>query len=132
LLENSFTPFLKNKKYVHNFLESEFFPKLRIVMDRFTEYLDEPINSRAELSDMFSRQNEYIYLLSANVNTRLYFRFLKGSMIYLQSCIMTNCAKYTNEQMRMDYISDGLVKMKEHFEYLYAELLSSYDSPSKV
>ena len=81
---------------------------------------------------MFYRQNAYIFSLSISNDTRLHFRFLKGSMIYFQSCILTNCTCYTNQNMRMSFIADALITMKEHFEFLYKELKEVYDKPSKV
>jgi hypothetical protein len=132
LLELSFVPSLRSKQYIHNFLEKEFFPKLRTVLDTFLKFLDKPINSRKELSDVFSKQNDYIYLLSTQDNTLLYFRFIKGSMIYMQTCIMTCCSRYTDEKMRSSFISDALKEMEKHFEFLYKELIEKYDSPSKV
>ncbi len=132
VFNDSFSLFSRSKKYVHNFLQDQFLLKFKIVIDTFIEFLDEPIHSRAELSAMFSRQNDYIYLLSTRKDTMLYFRFMKGSMIYFQSTIMTNCASYTNEAMRMNYISDTLVEMKKHFRYLYAELLNGYNKPAKI
>jgi len=132
LLNSSFELSSKDKEYVHNFLGKEFFPKLRIVIDEFNSFLDEPINSRKELSDVFSKQNDYVYLLSSRADTLLYFRFLKGTMIYLQSTIMTCSAAYTDEEMRMSFISDGLIEMKSHIEFLYAELISQYNKPAKI
>jgi len=132
LLDDSFVAFEKDKQYVHNFVEFEFLPKFRTVIDTFNEYLDEPIDSRASLSDMFERQNSYIYLLSTRTNTQLYFRFMKGSMIYFQSSIMTNCAKYTDEEMKKSFIKDALLEMKHHFEFLYAELVHGYKKPAKL
>ena len=132
VLDDSFELFSKNKAYVHNFLVTEFFPKLRIVLDEFLNFLDKPVADRAELSDIFSRQNDYIFLLSAQKNTTLYFRFIKGSMIYFQTCIMSNCSKYTDQEMRMAYINDSLLVMKEHFEFLYKELIENYNLPAKI
>jgi hypothetical protein len=132
LLNDSFSEFSKSKKYVHNFIAKEFLPKFKIVVDTFIDFLDEPVSSRTDLSNLFSRQNDYIYQLSTRANTVLYFRFMKGSMIYFQSTIMTNCASYTNEEMRMNYIEDALVEMKKHFKFLYAELLSGYNKPAKI
>jgi len=132
LLDNSFEHSSKDKAYVHNFLDKEFFPKFRIVIDEFKAFLDEPINSRKELSDVFSKQNDYVYLLSSRANTMLYFRFLKGSMIYFQATIMSCCAAYTDENMRMSFIRDALEEMKSHFEFIFNELLQSYDKPSKL
>ncbi|MBL4911543.1 MAG: motility associated factor glycosyltransferase family protein [Alteromonadaceae bacterium] len=132
LLDDSFALFSKSKKYVHNFLETQYLSKLKMVIDTFIEFLDEPINSRTELSNMFSRQNDYIYLLSTRKDTLLYFRFMKGSMIYFQSCIMTNCASYTNEKMRMEYTAYALSEMKTHFLYLYNDLIKGYNKPAKV
>ena len=132
LLNSSFELSCKDKQYVHNFLDKEFFPKLRIVINEFNAFLDEPISSRKDLSDVFSKQNTYVYAFSLQANTMLYFRFLKGTMVYLQASIMTYCATYTDEKMRMDYIADALIDMKAHFEYLYQDLLQSYDKPAKV
>lgn len=132
LLNSSFRLSSKDKQYVHNFLDKEFFPKLRIVIDTFKSFLDEPITSRKDLSDIFSKQNDYVYGLSLQANTLLYFRFLKGTMTYFQASIMTYCSAYTDENMRMLFITDGLTEMKNHFEYLYQELLQSYDKPAKV
>jgi len=132
VLADSFELFSKDKVYVHNFLIKEFFPKLRVVLDEFLVFLDEPIQNRADLSDMFARQNKYIYLLSSKDNTRLYFRFLKGSMIYFQSCIMANCSRYMDLEMRMSFIEDALKIMKDHFEFLYKELIENYNLPAKI
>jgi len=132
LLNSSFELSSKGKQYVHNFLGKEFFPKLRIVVDELNSFLDEPITSRKALSDVFSKQNDYVYAFSLKADTMLYFRFLKGTMTYFQASIMTYCAAYTDEGMRMSYIADSLIEMKNHFEYLYQELLQSYDKPAKV
>jgi len=132
LLNSSFELASKNKKYVHNFLGKQLFPKLRIVIDEFNSFLDEPITSRKDLSDVFSKQNDYVFSFSLRADTMLYFRFLKGTMTYFQASIMTYCAAYTDEDMRLQYIENGLTEMKSHFEYLYQELLQSYDKPAKV
>jgi len=132
LFDNSFSRNSNQKGYVHKFLENEFFPKFKIVINSFNKFLDEPIKNRAELSDMFSRQNEYVYMLSVEGSTLLYFRFLKGTMIYFQSCIMSNAARYTDEKMRLEFISDGLQVMKDHCNFLYNELLDGYNKPAKV
>jgi hypothetical protein len=132
LLDDSFMQSTKDKAYVHNFLVEEFFPKFRIVIDEFKTFLDVPITSRKALSDAFSKQNDYVYSLSARADTMLYFRFIKGTMIYYQSTIMTSCASYTNEDMRILFITDSLFDMKNHFEFLYAELLNGYNKPAKI
>ena len=132
LLNSSFEQSSKDKQYVHNFLDKEFFPKFRIVLDEFKSFFDEPIKSRKELSDVFSKQNDYVYLLSSRADTLLYFRFLKGTMIYMQSTIMTYCSAYTYEDMRMSYIADGLVKVKDHIDFLYSELVDGYNKPAKT
>ena len=132
LLSNSFETASKDKEYVHYFLVNEFFPKFRIVIDEFKKFLDEPITSRKELSDVFGKQNNYVYSLSTRAETMLYFRFLKGTMIYFQATIMTNCAAYTDENMRMSFIEDSLVEMKNHFEFLYSELIDGFNKPAKV
>jgi hypothetical protein len=132
LLAASFKISSRDKVYVHNFLKSEFFPKFRIALDDFIAFLDRPITSREELSAVFSLQCQYLNLLSSKRNTMLYFRYLKGTMNYMQSCIMSNCANYTNESKRMIFIHDALIEFKQHLEFLYAELLDGYDKPSKV
>jgi hypothetical protein len=53
-------------------------------------------------------------------------------MNYMQSCIMTNCASYTNETKRMAFIHDALIEFKGHLEFLYAELLDGYNQPAKI
>jgi len=131
LLSSEFKQSSKNKTYVHNFLEKEFFPKFKLVIEEFKAFLDRPVTSRKELSDVFSLQNDYVYFLSAQRETMLYFRFLKGTMIYYQSCIMSNCANYTDMEMRMSFIHDSLLAMKDHIDFLYAELLSGYNKPAK-
>ena len=132
LLTSSFKKYSRDKVYVHNFLRNEFFPKLRIALDDFMAYLEQPITSREELSEIFSLQSKYLLLLSTRKNTMLYFRFLKGTMNYFQSCIMSNCSNYTNETMRMEYIHDALIEFKLHLEFLYKELLTGYNKPSKI
>jgi hypothetical protein len=119
----------------YEFFESELldkFDQLETLIHQLFSAVPESIEDRNQVVDVFEAQYKYIYDMSNDKSKRLLYRYLKGSMNYFQSAIMTNlhCYKDINQRRAFFQYANGI--WREHMYDLLEELKQNYDKPGKT
>jgi len=89
------------------------------------------VESREELTRLFSIQHELLIQLRARKEYQVNYWMLQGSFKYMQACIMTNSYAYKDLNERNEYINYCLEKFEQHIWLLYEKLVTSYDDMIK-
>ena len=89
------------------------------------------IQSRRELSQLFSTQYKYVRNFRHKKDTQVIYRFLQGTINYFQANIMSNVYFYQDKTEQKEYIKWSLDIFHQHLNWLFNELYTSYNKPSK-
>ncbi len=89
------------------------------------------VESREELTRLFSIQHELLIQLRARKEYQVNYWMLQGSFKYMQACIMTNSYAYKDLNERNEYMNYCLEKFEQHIWLLYEKLVTSYDDMIK-
>lgn len=89
------------------------------------------IEDRADLSLLFSHQFQYIFQYHNKSESEVFFRFIGGTLSYFQTNIMVNVFYFSNPLQRKEYIRWALDSFEQHLAWLFEELKTNYNKPSK-
>jgi hypothetical protein len=89
------------------------------------------IEDRAELSLLFSHQFQYVSQYHNKPESEVFFRFIGGTLSYFQTNIMVNVFYFSNLSERQAYIRWALGLFEQHLAWLFEELKTYYNKPSK-
>lgn len=108
--------------------------KLKIIKQAIDELRQSCLNEigdRASLAILFSHQYQYVSQFSGNKETEIIYRFLNGTVNYFQTNIMANVFYFYQPSERKKYINWSLGIFEKHLSWLFDELESNYNKPSK-
>jgi hypothetical protein len=90
------------------------------------------VNSREELADVFTSQHRLLRELLTREEYQFNYWMIQGTFQYLQTYIMSNCYHYEDLEQRNEFMNYCLKEFKEHLEFLYLELMTTYNKQPKV
>jgi hypothetical protein len=96
---------------------------LKTILDQLMSFLNKEVNSREELSDMFSAQHRLLKELLLRKEHRFNYWMIQGTFQYLQTYIMSNSYMYDDLEKRNDFMNHSLSLFRKHINFLYKELV---------
>ena len=124
-----------NKSYtIENNLSDEFCSVLP-QFKQYIQYLVESLNdvkTKNELTTVFSAQFKFVNQHNEIKSKKLFYRLFAGSLNFLQACIMSNVAQYTEHQAQLNYIQFCIKEMQEHLLFLFDDLKENYNKPARA
>ena len=130
LLSNAFSSEIYGNKDFTKLFEQ----KLNIFKDIIGELCKScrgEVKNRVELSLLFSKQYKYILQFDNTREGDVYFRFINGTLNYFQTEIMSNTFYFDDEKEQRSYINWALGLFEQHLDWLFEELKTYYNKPSK-
>ncbi|MCG6199797.1 6-hydroxymethylpterin diphosphokinase MptE-like protein [Psychromonas antarctica] len=122
-----------NNDYSQTDLFEEFeklLPKMQAYLNQLLDF-SQNVRSRVELSEMFSAQYKFIEDCQQSKSKRLFSKFMRGSLNYLQANIMSNVYLYSEQTQQEEYIQFCLMTMNTHLKWSFEELKAHYNKPAK-
>jgi hypothetical protein len=116
-------------------LEYLFKDKLPLIKSAINQLIDitsVEVKSRKELTQLFSEQYQFIKNFKVQKDTKVVYRFLRGTLNYYQTNIMKNAYCYFDKNKQKQFINSALALFHEHLLWLFEELNESYNKPSKI
>ncbi len=119
-------------------INHDLFSEFDAVMKHFDLYMQkllsmlDGVKTKEQLTQAFSAQYRFINDLDNDKEIKLFHRFFKGSLNFLQTSIMSNVSRYDNEQARHAYIQFCIKEMSQHFVWLLADLKVHYNQPARA
>jgi len=107
-------------------------------LPEFSKYIDylvnslQGVNSKNQLTDIFAMQFKFVNQHEENRNKKLFMRFFSGSLNFLQACIMSNVAQYSDQKAQFNYIQFCIKEMQEHLIFLLDDLKEHYNKPARA
>jgi len=128
------TSFNRNYTLEHS-LEDEFanvLPEFK----KYTCYLVDLLNNittKNQLTDAFSVQFKFVNQHNEDKCKKLYFRFMGGSLNFLQACIMSNVAQYNSDtKAQADFIQYCIKEMQAHLLFLFDDIKEHFNKPARA
>lgn len=129
-LNNSFN----NSYSIEHDLHNDF----RQALPDFSKYIDYLVNSlqgiacKNQLTDIFAMQFKFVNQHDENRNKKLFMRFFGGTLNFLQACIMSNVAQYSDPKAQFNYIQFCIKEMQEHLIFLLDDLREHYNKSARA
>ncbi len=141
-------PALKTKqKYVQKALSSSFnnnywqksniMASFQAFQPKFQQYIKqlivftENVKTRLELVNAFTMQYQFLNDFENDSTKKLFYRFMGGSLNYLQSTVVSNVYYFSKPAEQTEFIAFCLDKMNKHFIWLVNDLAQNYNQPAK-
>jgi len=121
---------LGSKNYNEIFINQ--IPRLKVIIERAIKITSTKVKDRKHLAQLFSEQYKYVKSFEGRRDTELYYRFLRGTLNYFQTNIMTNAYFYRDKQEQIEYIEFALNILHEHLLWLYDHMIRNFDKLSDL
>lgn len=115
-----------NKVNIDKKIQNNFYV-LKVTLEQFILKMDKEVTSREELSDIFADQYSLLKELRERDDYKFNYWLIQGTFRYYQSLIMSHSYFYGDLGERNEFMNFCLTLFKEHLEYLYQELTTTYN-----
>jgi hypothetical protein len=131
LLSDAFDNKAFTKKVLDKSIKESFYV-LKITLDQLTQIINQEVNSREELVELFTAQHNLLKELATRKEYHFNYWMIQGTFKYLQTYIMVDTFMYEDLVKRNEFMNYCLKEFKQHLEFLYLELTTSYNKQPKV
>lgn len=121
-----------NSHYKNAMYEFEsFLPQFSADIKKLISFT-EGVVTRSDLVDAFYEQHKFVKNIDVDFTGKLFQRFIKGTLNYLQTTIMSNVYFYADKKQQEKYIQFCLTTMSDHFKWLLNDLTENYNKPARL
>ncbi|MFT4898884.1 MAG: hypothetical protein ACI9U0_000672 [Flavobacteriales bacterium] len=96
---------------------------LKVTLDQLMLMIDQKVNSREELTDLFVAQHNLLRQLMSRKEYHFNYWMIQGTFQYLQTYIMSNTFMYEDLTKRNEFMNHCLFLFREHVDILYKKLI---------
>jgi len=100
---------------------------LKVILEQLILKMDKKVSSREELADIFASQYNLLKELFKRDEYKFNYWLIQGTFKYFQSMIMSNSYFYGDLNARNDFMNFCLKEFKEHLEFLYQKITTTYN-----
>lgn len=118
-----------NKAFTKNHLDKNIKKTLyilKVTLEQIMLISDKKVNSREELSDIFSAQHLILRELQTRDEYKFNYWMIQGTFQYLQTYIMSNSFMYDDLVKRNDFMNHCLLLFRDHITSLYTKLVQQF------